>query len=722
MASDSKKDFTRTYNTMRKDFYRGTFNYKNDKEIDRLLSSAFDQISSAAKLSDADTSIFELDHLIVDKRIDAAKKYYPKVEPVILGKMPKSFTEYSSAWRIWTDLNTLYMPGHDEVFSGYGLHWSAAIWILSQCSSQKKIGVLLEILQKYGMALSAPETFKFHAATYSDDILYSLAMLLISRNGTTVNDRVLISKAILTGNIDKTSDARKCFDEIMSLLPQDACESAVDSAHTCMWQICDLLIDTMLMFEKRIVTLRKRHDDLLKVHISDVEEYGYRRGYLKQNNVLSAKPKVADAFQQSADYFKIEPLSHGFSVVGPGLYGSEISEEILDNLDEMKDIVMLQKDVMRPFSYLLCDRPMEWDEAYAALCDGKYKKLFPHPDLKIKCDCTNLYKIAFGLFRMFDTGDDMIFLYPLGYALTVYIGLHMPWNIDRDHKRKNVKKHISDKPATVFTENFDDCVYRSLDGKQLYSINQLLYLVSSVVPPINKNRYIAAYQRLSAFDMPENERIAIALAGGLANECTYTRCKSDLHMPDDESDDLETATKKYIDLSQKSKERKRKIDSLKCELSKEKEYTQNLEVQLKELTQKHEELKAELQATQEMVDVLNSDEEIETDPHITFPYILEHKYVIFGGYDKWVQYMKQLIIGDVSFDIAESSKVTREYIRSADVVAIFVRFISHPAYWAIIQEAKKYNKPVVYLNSKNEKLCATKIVEKDIQLLEAEIG
>ena len=90
-------------------------------------------------------------------------------------------------------------------------------------------------------------------------------------------------------------------------------------------------------------------------------------------------------------------------------------------------------------------------------------------------------------------------------------------------------------------------------------------------------------------------------------------------------------------------------------------------------------------------------------------YKVNHKMVICGGHDTWLKKIKRELSGNVKY-IDRERVCDMSMIRNADVVWIQINAIAHKQYYAVMNEARKYNKPVGILKNTSADKCIKQII------------
>ncbi len=133
------------------------------------------------------------------------------------------------------------------------------------------------------------------------------------------------------------------------------------------------------------------------------------------------------------------------------------------------------------------------------------------------------------------------------------------------------------------------------------------------------------------------------------------------------------------------------------------------------LRQQNMEILEELNALRAIVfnRMTGTDGEPDADDHITFPYTVQQRVVIFGGHDTWSKAIRPML-KNVRF-IERNTQPNREMIKKADVVWIQVNALGHKHYTNIMDTARAHGVAVRSFSYASAEKCARQVVEEDMR-------
>ena len=347
----------------------------------------------------------------------------------------------------------------------------------------------------------------------------------------------------------------------------------------------------------------------------------------------------------------------------------------------------------------------------------------------VQVSCPEEY--IFCLIYMFDRGYNAAYLLPASSALLYSAVRRLPFGMPLRNKSKVFRKEMPSTTPEFFNDLVSNRKFHLLDEEiPAMPIAHIFWKLCGVYMPNTLRAYMQNYKKLSQFVMPEEYKTALAFASSLLSEMRVSTIKEE-SLPDNlriteitenQKEDIESTddeqTRAMSDhhvenVKKENKDLRLKNKNLITELKQSKDKLQNANDEIELLKQELEKAKRENEILSESREIA---ELAESADDIVFPYQLNHKFAVFGCYDKWAVNMKELLAGDIEYDTVSSKHYTKEFVKNSDVVCIYVRGIGHSPYYSIIDLAKTYGKKILYLNAKNESLNAKEIVTVDRQL------
>ena len=128
----------------------------------------------------------------------------------------------------------------------------------------------------------------------------------------------------------------------------------------------------------------------------------------------------------------------------------------------------------------------------------------------------------------------------------------------------------------------------------------------------------------------------------------------------------------------------------------------------------HEKEKQELNDLRELVFALTNDADSaagkDTKTQVEFPYHTTMKHIVFGGHPSWLKAIRPMI-PDVKFVDGVPST---EQIKGAEIVWLQTNYLSHKAFYKIIDIVRSKNIPLRYFTSASATKCAEQVVDADL--------
>ena len=117
--------------------------------------------------------------------------------------------------------------------------------------------------------------------------------------------------------------------------------------------------------------------------------------------------------------------------------------------------------------------------------------------------------------------------------------------------------------------------------------------------------------------------------------------------------------------------------------------------------------------------IANGDNKEEPESDIKFPYEVKNKILVMGGFTKWIQNMKTQLVGNIEF-VPTGVRVNEDKVRNADYIFFQVNNISHAFYNRAKDIAMDFGVPIRYVSSPGVKFCSQEIAEFDMSVSDQE--
>ena len=463
--------------------------------------------------------------------------------------------------------------------------------------------------------------------------------------------------------------SRNRFESLMSLLPQEVIDGALESLEDRLLAMYDIFM------EDRIKDYKK------------LEQMEWTRQYHKHRLAQERRRY----FVQALDFIEDEELVEILRELGEK---SDFSDPRDDDghrrSDVMKDIFAKAAQFGPMFTYS--------DEALADLTSEEIR-------CKIReYDIGNLFGHCFSILYMCDRNLSFAWMqYPLSMFVHA-VSWQLPWNyIPEVGESEGGMKLEADffKPTHVVKAH----------GDRLYSSAQILYTLGEVIAPRDQGEYGYYSLFIDRFPVSKEVKKWVYLAGAtlFRSHCLIKQVEDDLY---DEEDDAEE--KEKIQALCQENERLGKLLKECQEQLREMQYAQ------KRMERKHADELAgmryehdELARLRELLYASRgnvSQEDVDSD--LRLPLRLNHKIVCFGGHDSWFRAIRPMLDGDVRF-IDTNKSTNTNLVKSSDIVYLQTNALNHSIYHKILSVASKYQKPVFYMPSASAKKCAEHMYQAD---------
>ena len=663
---------------------------------------------------------FDLDKKSIDLRVDAMDKARPMAE-----KMARAHIKEEEAYNFeadWVSLNVITRPPYNLGEEQFNYSLAAAIWMLDAIRANHKMDEALKILPREKEKLESVKIPKCVSPCYSESVIRSMVYAILHRNDDCIGltnpkkmpaDNPVADSYTVAGKQHQDVPSRRTYEGILKLLPEDLVDNAVNSfalqskAALTRYFACRT---RWVKIESQYAAEIKRLNEELEAISNKVENIAKKATAYFDGKVV---PKVLD------DVPSINPdmdLGIQFASV------KEQAQAILDKIDAVHEKEDALYDEVDQFTYdsIVCSY---WTEETWA---KYYPKLVARRATKFAV--ADPYEICFAFYYLIDEGDYLPWLYYPTNVLLSFAAAQLPWSSGAvkeyvDESSNRTRDIIENLPRLNI---YDD--YKTKESRMIpIGWNEL----SLQLPSDSKERDMlrhtpakAIYAFTNGALVPRNTRNADVFADALdksgvtstegkAIYGAYISLLSNLEERIDfPADDTET-------LKEQCKAYERQIEKLKAETEKQKQELYQAQKALTEASAKSEKQakvqaaeKQELNDLRELVFALTNDadtdrEEVKTKT--AFPYHTTKKHIVFGGHPTWLKAIKPLL-PDVRFIEGQPSS---EQVKGAEVVWLQTNYMSHKAFYKIIDIVRSKNIPLRYFTSASATKCAEQVVWTD---------
>lgn len=673
---------------------------------------------NAAKKEDMIAS-FDLDKRSVERRIDAMEKNRAVAkriaEDCIKGGISFDFDDE------WIAINIIMAPPYNVGEKMFNYSLAASIWILDAIRANNKMDEALALLPKDKDKLDSVRLPKCVSPCYSEAVLRSMVYTILHRNEDCVGlvkspkdpAKVFVTDGYtIAGKQNQDVPSRRVFEGILALLPEEVVDNAVN-----MFAVMSKLAVSRYFTcrnkwikkeNKYTEEIRKKTEELKaiseeSIKLSEKAEAAFTGKSIQQR--IEGVPLIDDKMQVAADVFDLKNRS----------------DDIIDEMEEIQDerdalygeILDFQNDSIIK-SYWTEE---SWAKRYPKLiarCAARYS--VPDP-----------YEMCFAFYYLLDQGDDLVWLYYPTSVILSFSAAQLPWS-------GGIVKEASDKSGVITADIIDGFphidIYNELHTKDSQMVPISWNDMSLHLPPDIKRednlRYTpskAIYTFTNGTIVPRNTRNIDAFeeslydCGVTANEGkaiygAYLSVLSNLEARVDFKDDTESLETKCKEYERELEKLRKENEQRKEELYKAEKALADKNTLLEKQTEKRSVEKQELNDLRELIFALTNDageERTSQKPSTAFPYHTKKKHVVFGGHPTWLKAIKPML-PDVKFIEGVPSS---EQIKGAEMVWLQTNYMSHKAFYKIIDIVRSKNIPLRYFTSASASKGAEQVVVAD---------
>lgn len=663
---------------------------------------------------------FDLDKKSIDLRVDAMDKARPMAE-----KMARAHIKEEEAYNFeadWVSLNVITRPPYNLGEEQFNYSLAAAIWMLDAIRANHKMDEALKILPREKEKLESVKIPKCVSPCYSESVIRSMVYAILHRNDNCIGltnpkkmpaDNPVADSYTVASKQHQDVPSRRTYEGILKLLPEDLVDNAVNSfalqskAALTRYFACRA---RWVKKESQYAAEIKRLNEELEAISNKVENIAKKATAYFDGKVV---PKVLN------DVPSISPdmdLGIQFASV------KEQAQVILDKIDAVHEKEDALYDEVDQFTYDSIACSYWTEETWAKY----YPKLVARRAAKFAV--ADPYEICFAFYYLIDEGDYLPWLYYPTNVLLSFAAAQLPWSGGAvkeyvDESSNRTRDIIENLPRLNI---YDD--YKTKDSRMIpIGWNELSLQLPSDSEERDMLRHTPAkaiYAFTNGALVPRNTKNADVFADALHKSgVTSTEGKAvygayisllsnleeRINFPADDTETLKEQCKAY----------ERQIEKLKAETEKQKQELYQAQKALTEASAKSEKQaktqaaeKQELNDLRELVFALTNDadsdkEEVKTKT--IFPYHTTKKHIVFGGHPTWLKAIKPLL-PDVRFIEGQPSS---EQVKGAEVVWLQTNYMSHKAFYKIIDIVRSKNIPLRYFTSASATKGAEQVVAAD---------
>ena len=649
----------------------------------------------------------------------------------------------------WAQLNAIAAPAYDCEEEENTASLGAAIWILDQIREYGRIRDAIRLMPKDDGPLDQIYIPPVWDPCHSDEVLLGMLHIIQNRNRDCVGpkdpkptkdkptqlDRFYMDLLTAENKHHQQVDSRIRFETILSLIPQDSIDRAVEHYLELFWDwvgryyICrNIILQKEIQLDKdRKCFYNKLNSDTKTMLERMKQDIPKQRSNVPGYTPILFDPRPAHIHALESPMAEIMRLKADMEANEAAL--DERSDEIEDLLTSLQSTIrFLHTASFRRMKYELGEEIASvWSDIHI---DDPYEILFAH-----------LY--------LLDSGSDLPWVYAPGMSIFSLAANSLPWShCDYDDECDGIWNHydegiqnVVNGPADTFiprkvkipeledwySMDYSDRTFQDGYDHNRFNLAQIIFEITGGIMPRNLNRYLPALSDLEHFGITGKKTLhplmyVMSLLGESRRQSKDWRLECETAW-----DNVDAAGNLIVpdepeETAASPEQLKATIAELKNQLAHAKKtaYVANQELHESRKTQEQLEKKLTIEQ-QELTDLRdlvfhqqeNLYQDAMADESINFPYKTTLRTVVFGGHDSWAREIKPKL-PDVRF-IDRTMLPNSDMIRRADVVWIQTNALSHAFFYKIIDAVRKYNVPLRYFSYASAAKCAEQLIRYDAQ-------
>jgi len=678
-------------------------------------------------------------------------------QKALLDTMPEIYKRYSapegyqrSLAEIWINLNTPFVS-YAQLDANSHILYAASIWMLDQISCQENWREVYRYLPTDDAILDKLFLHDEWDSQHEYDLIYSVEHVLHHRNPVETDaqdyDRVVTSDLLARGTINKDDQDRKNYEGLLSLIPQDAIDEAVERFRAFFWQWTDrFFASTAPFMEKTAEYDIKIRDEQIEYNKTVDEVNALIDRVMKQEKKTAAGPLAMNAAANPAAVF--DTRARDAFNFGPSTVTAEQSELVRLTVKLNSLFTKIDKDIQSANELYNAFRNYGKHMARVGRATrneaGRYDGITTAPMEPMQID--NPFEMCFALLYLAESNDNLPWLYGAGCGLMGEVIESLPWGIleydeldddvwceaeedgvGEDTEGENAEDaQTAVLPKSIVIPNWYERKYRMRgdDFDFPRSLAQILYEETGCVLPRYLHIYDNKAKLLAKYGIKGKDAAAMLV---LMSTLGSVRRSMKAHNLKGETELMLKAGELYEESSDETAEEPPKVE--KPDLEALKAENKRLKAALHAADIENRDAKKTITAMKtaaalehrELADlreyVFNQDqgteETVEETPNDEiWPYEVQRDTVVFGGHATWTRGIKSILAGNIRF-IDKDLVFDTEIVKHADVIWIQPNAISHPMYWRVVDTARVLKKPVRYFAFASWVKCADQVVKGD---------
>ena len=677
------------------DLWVGAKDYSDPETVRREFKQAFDDSRRAYTEEKGFFNDKDFDQRRMKKRMETALKNLGYAREMI-GEAYPYYPGTSYFEDDWSYLNSILQESYDTLDDEMDLLLGASLWILDTLQDAKKLlqteADILPQLSEDEM-YDVPGCLTVEDFTFSTLIIMKVKYVLLHRNDDCKvyspkgePHRTILDEATIRGKHMKDVPSRRTFEALLSALPEEAINEAVNDFRDKYWQLARIFFAGLRENHKERDEQMKRHDRLERKLNQYENKFTVRLGPENTNSLLTQDKSLRELKGQ---FDTITELDDGLG---------RCADAIAQGVEEKEQYALLFKNY--PILPKKTQELFMSEEALSGI------KTF-HID--------NPYRLCFALLYLADRGDDLIWMYYFGTVLAKITALALPWSVEYDELDSiSQAEQKKDDPAPEPPLDLYSVMYESSEEDEYFreTLNpaQMMYEHTGVVLPRNIGRFDWLEQSLKQYDVPQEDRRVMRMCMTLMYAITHRYTGNYFETESQESAEPETETPSVPDYEKQIAAIRKENKSLNEQLWRSRRDHAAVSEKLEELIRTSKQEHEELSRLREVVFAAQNPEEDVPDHRIELPFEVSERVVVCGGHDSFIRQFSQMITGNVR--ILSNVRINEDLIKNAKMVWIQTNAISHSDYYKITDLCRKNDVPMYYFLNASARKCAEQIVEE----------
>lgn len=668
----------------------------------------------------------------------------------------KNMKHHDELGEQWLTLN-LETVRYDRLEHDYHILYAASLWILDHLYQANTEMEQYRYLPQDDAKLNEFYSLNNWDCHYDVSYVASVEYVLYHRNKpddyvADFDKEEALLDSFSTPEADRpNTENRRNFEGLLSLLPQDSIQNAVEHFRALFWLWCDRYFSCMDVFNERLLiadeTLHRQHEAFMERALQlqeeiDQEEQQWKlkkqwKGVSKKNPYQDIQDYKAKTSMTELDSTPVLPVSDLVKSAFGRLDDIISLDEEFNQLFDERDSIIHDQSF---FQWLICNVGVTSDDLLLHFGPELRERFIDLPKF-------DPYEMCFALLLLIDQGDEIPWYYGACIGLMNEIGRSLPWGVleydeledgiwfgEKQEPNPEIEQYLYEhryyKKASEEEDETGSAFPRNLD--------QILYEATGCSLPRNITRCRDYSEYLEQYDFSEQER---NLLGIMMNVFAVVRRQStalnlDPNFMEDlddlqylfrhhklpESGEYEIADCGLEEPENSEPDPTEAIRSLQAEVRHLRTALHDTEkAKLSVEKELHQEKESYALSQQELTDLralifqlqgIEKESETDLDGVDLLPYDILSSTLVFGGHPTWEKAIRPLFKGNIRFfgkDLHFDSNV----IRHADVIWIQTNAISHSQYYRIVNEAKRYQVPVRYFQFASAKQCALQLIRSN---------